>query len=586
METPIRPSPDSVASGSSLSSAFSDLSIFDNDSISPATPATPAMSNPGYFPSSKKTNNNSIYKLPSQKQSMAWRQTGGLYGKSASSPPTRMAQSRVSSAQAIYQNTGEQSLDDPMEDITAKLGTLTLGDNLGLSKELANSPSFKKSRKVMLRTGQVKPTLSPPIIAIDEDEHQSTHVSTSQPALSLDVTTEDGVGAKAREVQDSNTLSPDDTGHLQKVPAPPRLEGSSTARTGLHGLGFQKVLPATSIDPMGSAIKMAAESGANGDNVPSTKLLPSIEGIPENLASEEPKPQEPTPVNTTLVSPNEEPTARTPEQDLEQALEKEFPDFEPFNKIKTTGNGIKLKILEVVLNREDRRKKAKNTASPSSDSSSNPTGYIYVFTSPSTPKYMKIGKTLLDPDKRRCQWARQCKFTATRIDDPNGKKFTYYSMVERLVQLELANERRKFKCGKCKRRHIFDQRKEGGGRSEVTEHGEWYEVTPERALAVVGRWRAWATKEPYANDGTLNNVWKWKYDQAMKCVEMDWDKWARGQIRRRIPAWVRTRWLKDDDDQNVLVDWDRWVQITWGDHLSFSLYCFDAEMRIFWPKFY
>lgn len=89
-------------------------------------------------------------------------------------------------------------------------------------------------------------------------------------------------------------------------------------------------------------------------------------------------------------------------------------------------------------------------------------------------------------------------------------------IVEGLIQGELYNERRKYKCTKCRRAHKLDgampaKDKKGGS----IEHGEWYEVSVERALEVVQRWRLWVVhNKPYNVDGTLWEAWIWKHHVA------------------------------------------------------------------------
>jgi hypothetical protein len=62
-----------------------------------------------------------------------------------------------------------------------------------------------------------------------------------------------------------------------------------------------------------------------------------------------------------------------------------------------------------------------------------------------------------------------------------------------------------------------------------TEHGEWFEVSEEKALEVVNKWRDWVIKnEPYRPDGTLHARWMWKCATGsfwMDGTEDDWIAW-------------------------------------------------------------
>ena len=152
-------------------------------------------------------------------------------------------------------------------------------------------------------------------------------------------------------------------------------------------------------------------------------------------------------------------------------------------------------------------------------------GFIYIFKSLKYPGYVKIGKTKQTPEERISDWKTKCKFTCHHIKDENDKRFQYYGIVELLVQAELWNERRKFKCPKCKTKHRLEL-----GKSKNTEHGEWYGITEAHALQVVEKWRNWVvTQRPYRHDGVLRDVWKWKHNQAMELgngKEVDWIKWC------------------------------------------------------------
>ena len=66
-------------------------------------------------------------------------------------------------------------------------------------------------------------------------------------------------------------------------------------------------------------------------------------------------------------------------------------------------------------------------------------------------------------------------------------------------------------------------------RRTPTEHGEWFEITEEKALEVVNKWRDWVIKnEPYRPDGSLRTRWEWKCKAGsfwMNGTEADWIAW-------------------------------------------------------------
>ncbi|KAH8787352.1 T5orf172 domain-containing protein [Hyaloscypha sp. PMI_1271] len=237
-----------------------------------------------------------------------------------------------------------------------------------------------------------------------------------------------------------------------------------------------------------------------------------------------------------------------------QNRERGFPNLEDFNTPKKSQKSLKPEILEAIRGKKlskyarlralrlrvDNMWKAWSGApgklprSPATEDD----GYIYIFRSKSDafpgPKYVKIGKTKQKPEKRKDQWRGTCKFDFVHVEDENDKRFLHYHKVERIVHAELYNERRKYKCNKCnkcnkgKRFHHLELG-EGSVLPTPTEHGEWFEVSEEKALEVVNKWRDWVIKnEPYRPDGTLHARWMWKCATGsfwMDGTEDDWIAW-------------------------------------------------------------
>jgi hypothetical protein len=226
--------------------------------------------------------------------------------------------------------------------------------------------------------------------------------------------------------------------------------------------------------------------------------------------------------------------------------------FENFSETKSC-NEVKLEVLRILHRIEYERKlnkalrKALDPNPPPLPFIDMSEGSIYIFKSAIYPGYVKIGKTKQRPEQRITQWEKQCKFTCIHILDPNDKFFLHYGMVEELVQAELGNERRKFKCKECGSKHKLEL---GEREDKGTEHGEWYEISETRALEVVEKWRRLIVqREPYLENGILRDFWKWKCRQAM----------------------------------GKEVDWAKWVLFDWFDIFWYGLYCVHAQLTALSP---
>jgi T5orf172 domain len=224
------------------------------------------------------------------------------------------------------------------------------------------------------------------------------------------------------------------------------------------------------------------------------------------------------------IAPKAETTINAPEEPAVAVT-----TFENFNERKSC-NGVKLEVLRI-LRREKWEGKLNKALRKALDPNPPPLpfidkseGSIYIFKSDIYPGYVKIGKTKQRPEQRITQWEKQCKFTCIHISDHNDKFFLHYGRVEELVQAELWNERRKFKCKKCGSKHKLEL---GKSEDKGTEHGEWYEISETRALEVVEKWRRLIVqRQPYLKNGILRDFWGWKCRQAMEKKEVDWAKWV------------------------------------------------------------
>ena len=321
----------------------------------------------------------------------------------------------------------------------------------------------------------------------------------------------------------------------------------------------------------------ASELPATGDREP---ILPCSDKSADAFETE---PEQATLPVRGAKKPSKPRNNRNPKSD--EDLEIEPPSMERFGLPKSK-QAIKTDILRLL------RQQSFDQKIPSAPEEmlkyDNSDGYIYIFSSPPFVGYFKIGSTKNRIEDRVKAWEDRCKIECTFICDPKLQAFPHYGRVERLVHAELANDRRSYKCVKCKKGHYLAvEKKTTGGTKEVpanqdkkfragTKHGEWFQVEQQRASAAVAKWRKWVVdNEPYRKDGSLRAKWIWKVKQAENSVEMDWGVW----LRKKIP-----KVLREPEPEEGDWDWDRWGQMRWDD---WALYLFDqgtADLRTTWPQ--
>lgn len=109
-------------------------------------------------------------------------------------------------------------------------------------------------------------------------------------------------------------------------------------------------------------------------------------------------------------------------------------------------------------------------------------GYIYVFEAENAQGFIKIGYTaqlVADRLKNlRFQFNRQLKVL---FPTPSGAILVpnaYY--VEKLCHAELIDYQVHIDCTGCQQ-----------------EHHEWFQTSPENAIAVIRKWSAWMNSDPY-----------------------------------------------------------------------------------------
>jgi hypothetical protein len=142
-------------------------------------------------------------------------------------------------------------------------------------------------------------------------------------------------------------------------------------------------------------------------------------------------------------------------------------------------------------------------------------GYIYVYETPETPGFVKIGYTTgLNPAERLEEWERCCGLPPTLVHSSH----TFNAQrVEKLIHMELGLRtlRRNRPCWGTANDANDDGGNEVGNKRapKTIIHNEWFEISVEQAKATVDYWVAWMAKhKPYDDEGYLRldkrHVWQ------------------------------------------------------------------------------
>lgn len=162
-------------------------------------------------------------------------------------------------------------------------------------------------------------------------------------------------------------------------------------------------------------------------------------------------------------------------------------------------------------------------------------GYIYAFTRPSLPGFLKIGYTnaVHNPDRpypdpvdfRLARWASDC-------GHPVVEAFRAYmpcaaERMESLIHQTLREYRRVEDpgCRPC-------QRRRGGGSGA---HDEWFEVDVEVAQRVVSSWALFSAQRPYDSFGMPVGFWARKMEREQRRAR---DVLDVGEWLKRIPRYI------------------------------------------------
>jgi hypothetical protein len=617
-KTPHRPRDESV---SSVESTLSELSLFDSDSTGEQTPITPFETpTTNYFPRATKDKNNDFRRLLWPKEAVVEDTKKDVSsGSSMLAVPDAIHRARATSAPATGQKMSRNEIREKIEDLVGQFG------DVDLNKDAMDTPSFKKpTRKFRGRQRNIDTT--------GEVAKKGEVSKTSAETKSQKAGGPTKVSFTTRNVHDFmddfDPVSPRDDGHLRKDSST-TTHMNPTMRRGSHDdhdPDFHMPLSQTAkaqsqvnhVKPS-SATNVVSALSSNPEshirkNIEKSSTSPSeaLEGLtssqvrgtedPEPISLEkstgsfDPEPERATSATAGTAKPRKPRNKPSPRLDEDPGTKP--PVLKRFSP-PISKRDIKIGILHYLRqskfdpkpnfiphSRVAPKLGGRSKVSKEKLEYDNSDGYVYIFTSPSFPKCFKIGSTKQRPEDRRKQWETKCKLVCTHIPDPEGQSFPHYRRVEKLVHLELVNERRIYECVKCKTIHYFPlkigRKKEDCAPTEDqkvasgTKHGEWFEVSEERALAVVAKWRKWVVdNEPYRKDGSLREKWVWKFTRAENSVEMNWGRW----LWKKIPKILRASEPVERD-----WDWDRWGQMRWDDWSLYISHKGIVGLRTIWPE--
>lgn len=152
--------------------------------------------------------------------------------------------------------------------------------------------------------------------------------------------------------------------------------------------------------------------------------------------------------------------------------------------------------------------------------SSAPLGHVYCSLREQTPGYIKIGSTKRDPSVREKELSPNKQFGT--LTHTTSALFTHFQLVERVLQLELWNQRKESKiedvfvmntCERSERKSIT------GSPKGKTESGrtEWFHIEASHADEVRDKWVTWARQnQPYNQDGELKAFWSSWFKRQME----------------------------------------------------------------------
>ncbi len=202
-------------------------------------------------------------------------------------------------------------------------------------------------------------------------------------------------------------------------------------------------------------------------------------------------------------------------------------------------------------------------------------GWIYIFSSPQFPGYVKIGLTTNEIRTRKNQIESKCK--VYDLDMVKGeecfKKISWPVRLEKLIHKDLSNERRKFTCS-CKK-SASEHDKEENNRNQI-QHAEWFAIGETRAKQVVKRWKDFMRLEIYSKDGKLREDVLRKVDKWQRHPETFGDPWCDWKAHS---AFVVVHWLLSLTICISFVIWSWRLSLMLGAAFPLFSIWYDARMK-------
>jgi hypothetical protein len=142
------------------------------------------------------------------------------------------------------------------------------------------------------------------------------------------------------------------------------------------------------------------------------------------------------------------------------------------------------------------------------DSTDQKDGCVYLYEVEGNEGFVKIGYTSRSPEMRHEEWSFDCNRHSKVLYPihsghvmvvPNAHR------VEALCHAELDHCRIRIYCKGCLKQHI-----------------EWFEVSPEKAIAVIQKWSKWMTTRPYKSTQLRSTVkWTLKEEEMRRACDID-----------------------------------------------------------------
>ena len=136
-------------------------------------------------------------------------------------------------------------------------------------------------------------------------------------------------------------------------------------------------------------------------------------------------------------------------------------------------------------------------------------GYVYLYEVEGNEEFVKIGYTSRSIGTRHEEWTFDCnRKTKPLYPIQSGSVMVVPNAhrVEALCHAELDHRRIKIYCKGCLKQHI-----------------EWFEISPEEAIAVIEKWSKWMTTRPYQSTRRLRSGVKWslKEEERLRAHNID-----------------------------------------------------------------